>query len=436
MSQKKTIFFAITLFLAGASLACRLGEFVSDSPPPTSSPTVRVARFATLTPTPHVLALVSVTPLGLATPTPMPSPTPSATSSPSATPPQSQNSPIATPSPTDQSASVSDQVIQPSTATLPPLPTAPPTPPPTPAAPPPLSGRIAFPIDDGLGQYDIWMVELPKGEPFLVLRRARQPNFSNSGQLLINNENSPNGENLGLLDASNTWLGLVSDAPEDRHPFWSPEGDRYVFVNPRLLTDPLTQQYLTHLFIPCSTRRPLEENSESCKDTGGKSKLVPGDYPVWTSDYRIAYVNNQKGQEGIYLVSAGATPREPAGDPEPQRLVSGSDARPSDAQGNQLFFTAASLAQNWEAHAINLDGTNLLNLSNSPDSQDGLPTVSPDGAWVAFVSDRAEHWGIWVVPIAGGTPQEVVNLSKINTNPSPWGKEDRDWTNERITWGP
>ncbi|GAB4430804.1 MAG: hypothetical protein Fur0044_28480 [Anaerolineae bacterium] len=438
MSQKKTIFFAITLFLAGVSLACRLGEFVSESSTPTSSPTVRVARFATLTPTPHVVALVSVTPLGLATPTPMPSPTPSATPSPSATPTQSQNSPIATPSPTEQSANVSDQVApsataaNPPTATPPPLPTAPPTP----AAPPPLSGRIAFPIDDGLGQYDIWMVELPKGEPFLVLRRARQPNFSNSGQLLVNNENSPNGENLGLLDASNTWLGLVSDAPEDRHPFWSPEGDRYVFVNPRLLTDPLTQEYLTHLFIPCSTRRPLEENSESCKDTGGKSKLVPGDYPVWTSDYRIAYVNHQKGQEGIYLVSVGAIPREHASDPEPQRLVTGSDARPSDAQGNQLFFTAASLAQNWEAHAINLDGTNLLNLSNSPDSQDGLPAVSPDGAWVAFVSDRAEHWGIWVVPIAGGTPQEVVNLSKINTNPSPWGKEDRDWTNERITWGP
>lgn len=438
MSQKKKIFFVITLFLAGASLACRLGDFVAEDATPTASPTVRVARFATLTPTPLIVALASVTPLGLATPTATPSPTPSATPPPSATPAQSQNSPIATPSPAAEIASASDQVVPSATAASPPTATPPPLPtvPPTLAAPPPLAGRIAFPIDDGLGQYDIWMVELPKGEPFLVLRRARQPNFSATGELLINNENSPNGENLGRLDASNTWTGLVSDAPEDRHPFWSPEGDRYVYVNSRLLTDPLTQQYLTHLFIPCSILRPLEENSEGCRDTGGKSKLVPGDYPVWTNDYRIAYVNNLQGQEGIYLISAGATPREPASDPDPQRLIAGSDARPSDAHGSQLFFTAASLSQNWEAHAINLDGTNLINLSNSPDSQDGLPTVSPDGAWVAFVSDRAEHWGIWVVPISGGTPQEVVNLSKINTNPSPWGKEDRDWRNERITWGP
>jgi Tol biopolymer transport system component len=280
------------------------------------------------------------------------------------------------------------------------------------------------------------MAELPKGEPFLLLRGARQPNFSTTGQLLVNNENSPNGENLGRLDASNTWVGLVSDTPEDRFPFWNPEGDRYVFVNPRLLTDPNTQQYLDFLFIPCSVLRPLEENSEKCRDTGGKSKLVPGDFPVWTDDYRIAYLNNQQGNQGVYLVSAGAIPREPASDPEPQQLLAATDARPSDTQGNRLFFSAASLDDNWEAYAINLDGTNLSNLSNSPETQDGLPTVSPDGAWVAFISNRDEHWGIWVVPSSGGTPSEVVNLSKLNTNPTPWGTDDRDWTNERISWGP
>jgi hypothetical protein len=212
------------------------------------------------------------------------------------------------------------------------------------------------------------MAELPKGEPFLLLRGARQPNFSTAGQLLVNNENSPNGENLGRLDASNTWVGLVSDTPEDRFPFWNPEGDRYVFVNPRLLTDPNTQQYLDFLFIPCSVLRPLEENSEKCRDTGGKSKLVPGDFPVWTDDYRIAYLNNQQGNQGVYLVSAGAIPREPASDPEPQQLLVATDARPSDTQGNRLFFRAASLDQNWEAYAINLDGTNLVNLSNSPET--------------------------------------------------------------------
>lgn len=421
-------------------MACRLSELASDQPTPTPTATFRVARFATLTPTPEVMALASVTPLYLATATPPPpSPTVTPTLEPSSTPTPSLDTPTLTVAAAGNTSLASDRLTQPHTATPPPTatPRSAPTATPAPASPPPLSGRIAFPLDDGLGHYDIWMVELPRGEPFLVLRGARQPNFSAAGQLLVNNENSPYGENLGRLDASNTWLGLVSDAPEDRLPFWNPEGDRYVFVNPRLLTDPNTQEYLNFLFIPCSVLRPLEENSDKCRDTGGMSKLVPGDYPVWTADYRIAYLNNQQGNQGVYLVNAGATPREPAGDADPQRLLAANDARPSDSQGNQLFFTAASLAQNWEAHAINLDGTGLLNLSNSPESQDGLPTVSPEGAWIAFVSDRDSHWGIWVVPSSGGgTAKEVVNLSKLNTNPSPWGKDDRDWTNERITWGP
>jgi len=437
VSRKKFVIFAFFL-LAISLIACQLGELVSDPATPTPTPTILVARFATLTPTATPIATASATPTQEATLTPILRPTstliPNIYLSP--TPIGQQAGPTVTASP--QSDTNSDSLIQPPTATS--LPTATPKPVPTatsaPVSPPPLSGRIAFPIDDGLGQYDIWMVELPKGEPFLVLRRARQPNFSTTGQLLVNNENSPNGENLGRLDTNNTWLGLVSDTPEDRHPFWSPEGDRYVFVNPHLLTDPLTQQYLTYLFIPCSVSRPLEENTDSCRDTGGKSKLVPGDYPVWTADYRIAFFYNQKGQEGIYLVSAGATPREHAADPEPQRLIAAFDARPSDTHGNRLFFSTASLDQNWEAYAINLDGSGLVNLSNSPETQDGLPTVSPDGAWVAFVSDRNKHWGIWVVPSSGGTATEVVDLSKINTINKPWGTDDRNWTNERITWGP
>jgi Tol biopolymer transport system component len=308
-----------------------------------------------------------------------------------------------------------------------PLPTASPTPPPA------LSGRIAFPIDDGLAHYDIWLKELPRGEPFLLLPRARQPNFSKQGQLLVNNENSPNGENLGLMDTNNTWLGLVSDTPEDRHPFWSPDGSRYVYANPQLLTDPQTRQYLSYLFIPCTLRRPSEEGDEKCRDTGGQSKLSPGAYPVWTDDNRIALFADLGGA-GIYLVNAN-TARD-YGDAVVQRVILVADGRPSDAQGNQLYFSARSLDQNWEAYVVNLDGSGLVNLSNSPTSYDGLPTVSPNGAWVAFVSNRNEHWGIWVVPISGGAPVEVVDLSKINTNPSPWGEGERDWTEERISWGP
>jgi hypothetical protein len=302
------------------------------------------------------------------------------------------------------------------------------------ATPVTLSGRIAFPIDDGAGHYDVWAIELPDGEPFLVQKRSRQPSFSTDGRLLLNNQDSEFGENIGMLDRNYAWLGLVSESPEDGFPFWQPDGSHYVYSNPKFLLDPSTQTPLPHVFIPCSLRRPSVEDDLKCRDIGTGGKVNSGEYPVWTDDDRIAFFYFA-AEDGIYVAGGASTLWEAGGMGSPQLLVKG-NGRPSDTQGYQVFFSAGDIDQNWEAYMIGLDGNNLTNLSNSPFFQDGLPTVSPDGNWVAFVSDRDGFWGIWVVPRSGGEPSKVVDLAKINTNPSPWGTGDRDWTLERISWGP
>jgi Tol biopolymer transport system component len=86
---------------------------------------------------------------------------------------------------------------------------------------------------------------------------------------------------------------------------------------------------------------------------------------------------------------------------------------------------------NWEAYLMDVNGAGVKNLSNSPISNDGLPTLSPDGDWVAFVSDREGQWAVWVAPVVGGLAQKLFDLPE-----SPWGDGDRAWTNERISWGP
>jgi hypothetical protein len=123
-------------------------------------------------------------------------------------------------------------------------------------------------------------------------------------------------------------------------------------------------------------------------------------------------------------------------EPQPQLILAVADARPHDVAGTRLYFSAYTLDGNWEAYAVNLDGSGLTNLSNSPESADGLPTASPDGRWMAFVSDRGEKWGIWIMSSAGGEPQKLVDLPAFNPAGSPWASGDHDWTHERISWGP
>jgi Tol biopolymer transport system component len=64
-----------------------------------------------------------------------------------------------------------------------------------------------------------------------------------------------------------------------------------------------------------------------------------------------------------------------------------------------------------------------VQLTHDP-NQDGLPSVSPDGKWVAFMSDRRGYWQLWYVSIDGG---EAQLLSEINGQPVAWLEHAIQW---------
>ena len=83
----------------------------------------------------------------------------------------------------------------------------------------------------------------------------------------------------------------------------------------------------------------------------------------------------------------------------------------------------SSQGGNWDIYAADVPGGTVQRLTTSP-GNDGLPTWSPDGSQIAFVSDRGGSWGIYVMPAAGGEAVKVAD----------WGQEHADWLVERITW--
>ncbi len=430
---------ARTLCLIGAIIyltACTADFLASQGPPP-PTPTFIVAEYATPT---EPLPPTATSPIeAVASPTPearqTPTPTRQATAAPGVTP--EPDSKADSPEPATEAAApapASPTHTPPPTNIAPTEETAPPTPAvnPTPTA---LRGRIAFPVDDGGGYYDVWVIDLPpEAPPFLVQKGARQPNFSGDGRLLVKMQGSDLGESIGLLDANYAWQGILNESPEDSYPFWSPDNTRYTYSNSNLVKDPDTAHLAPYIFTACSLQIPRFESDIKCQDTRQWGSIEVGDAPVWTADDRLVFFT-YKGDDGLYFVESASVLRA-AGGLGPKQLLIRSNGRPTDTAGSQIFFSAGDIDGNWEAYAIDLDGSNLTNLSQSPDSQDGLPTVSPDGNWVAFVSDRAGGWGLWVTPRTGGPPTKIVDLSQINSNPSPWGTADRAWMMERISWGP
>ncbi|MCL4300661.1 MAG: PD40 domain-containing protein [Anaerolineae bacterium] len=323
-------------------------------------------------------------------------------------------------------------------------------------APNPIRGKVAIPLNNARGFYDVSVFALLAGRELVRIPNARQPNFRFDGQKLLTNHESVAAENFyeqGVTDSRTVryvlknysaieniheydfMTGLeqqVSDGSLDAFPFYSPGGEQIVYQNAADLAQP------SHLFVQCSLLPPRQAGEGPCQDLSDLGLLVlhtaadtlTTSHPVWTGGDMIAYQACSGSACGIYLVDAAAS-RGTSDGAVPMQLTQHATDLPADAKFNMLTFTSQRDG-NWEAYLINVDGTGLQNLSNSSNSQDGLPAISPDGQWVAFVSDRAGSWAVWAAPVAGGPVQKLFDLP----TDTPWGAGDRAWTNERISWGP
>jgi hypothetical protein len=318
---------------------------------------------------------------------------------------------------------------------------APPTDTPVPEAPP-LSGKLAFPVDDGAGKYDVHIVSMPDGNEVGLIKGARQPNFRSDGaKLLVNGQGGGFGENVFQATPNGNIEKAVSGSPTDLYPVFSLDGGRIAFSNPQLAIGS-DGNYHSYIFVQCGAIPPPEEGDEKCVDIARFGILVPdgqigeiqGSNPVWATNDQIFYKGCNSwaggGSCGMFTVASWANKRSSNGE-TPRKVAEGTSVTPTDAKAGLIAFHSRE-SGNWEAYVMGLDGGGVVNVSNSPNSSDGLPTISPDGKWVAFASDREGAWAVYVAPASGGQATKVFAFPKGN----PWATGDRDWTSERMSWGP
>jgi Tol biopolymer transport system component len=78
----------------------------------------------------------------------------------------------------------------------------------------------------------------------------------------------------------------------------------------------------------------------------------------------------------------------------------------------------------------------LQRLTEDP-AEDGLPTWSPDGRAIAYVSRADGEWAIWAMTPNGRERRKLLSMRN-----SPHGTVFNDqnnsfgWTEERISWAP
>ena len=169
------------------------------------------------------------------------------------------------------------------------------------------------------------------------------------------------------------------------------------------------------------------------------------------ADTRIAFMSTRSGDGEIYLMNPdGKRVRRLTKDPE-------YDSAPAwSPDGQKITFVSFRdlhrprgiiLA---ELYVMNADGTNPINLTQSPERADFSSSWSPDGKQITFTSAEHLKWNngsrrnIFIMDANGGNPRDLTNHDAEDRSPdwSPDGKQiafasdrNRDWEFENNVIG-
>jgi Tol biopolymer transport system component len=90
----------------------------------------------------------------------------------------------------------------------------------------------------------------------------------------------------------------------------------------------------------------------------------------------------------------------------------------------------------WEIYVVDADGRNPRRLTDTPNKPDGQvgnsvsPAWSPDGQYIAFLTDRTGKWEIWMMRANGSGQQPMFDteLAGLRLDYSFIGERAISWT--------
>ncbi|WP_188111220.1 PD40 domain-containing protein [Nocardioides antri] len=136
---------------------------------------------------------------------------------------------------------------------------------------------------------------------------------------------------------------------------------------------------------------------------------------AWTKIIRDAsgaatdgYLSSSTGDTYFHLADTGAIPRDPEWSPDGTRIVYWSYG---SASADGLWVVAHPFGETSYPYRLTEGGF------------DSDPTWSPDGSRIAFVRTQAGVNGIFVVPIWGGTPVQVLRDSRFFGEDLTWSPD-------------
>ena len=141
----------------------------------------------------------------------------------------------------------------------------------------------------------------------------------------------------------------------------------------------------------------------------------------WTPEGRILYTSRTaQGRSSIWMMDADGTgQKQLTVDAPPNNKPSISNLRPTvSPDGRYIVFVSNRTGSNcvWR---MDIDGNNPKELSRG--TYAGRPQLTPDGQWVVYTDLESGKQRLWKVPIIGGEPVQLTDYSSSGGVVSPDG---------------
>jgi len=279
----------------------------------------------------------------------------------------------------------------------------------------PVSGRIVYAaFNPGINSYDLWLADVATGEQTGIASGASQPAFNKDGSLLAYRSWNLDTRGIFFRDFIGGRGGQVTHFVEDGLPIWAPDGFSFAFAT-RREGDRVPRIYKGD---------QLGKNDYSLNFQGEYLSIFP--------DGRLVVKGClPSGDCGMFIIGANG-----GGETKIGSEVGDTGPAVSPDGSKIAFMSSGRSATNWEIWVMDAKGANPRRLTQNG-SNDGLPTWSPDGKSIAYISDSGGVWAVWVMNADGSNQRKLFNMKG-----SPDGSvlHDKDnskgWLEERISWAP
>ncbi|MEJ2210456.1 MAG: DPP IV N-terminal domain-containing protein, partial [Anaerolineae bacterium] len=272
-----------------------------------------------------------------------------------------------------------------------------------PTSAPRYAGRLVF--QTALGG-ELYVIHAD-GTGLRRLTDGIDPVWSPDGrQVAFTRYRDPRG--VWVIQADGSGAHQVFAWSQARWPSWSADGRQILFTRQNGGRQESTRCFFGRCFtLPAQLYWTLgivdADGSNFHEPPGPQLALAPDRAPAGS---RLVYAGNHglviQALDGSnsYAVSNAAEDTDPVWSPD----------------GRRIAFTRRQ-HDHWELYAVDASGQHLTRLTDTPHRPDGTPANSvaaawsPDGRHIAFYTDRAGSWQIWVMHADGSAARPMFDTA-------------------------